>query len=362
MTNIEITSTGYAGEPDYFRSEGRAYQTINYCIQSFEDLFTKFSTLREEAGKIGRRRIVCRTYCKDEVAQEAVVRKLPVEVLLPLNFISNKLTGTILMIGENFHKSEVPEWNEVYSYWKEPLVNNTAPLQRLEKLSNNFCLTSNLSENDLLDLTFLWKPFGWTEKGVRQFINNYKQQSNLWFSGIRDNRTKKIVSACMGEGLNFADIFLIEGTEYSTNPNYENNGFCASSIIGLYAQILNNTLYKNNNIINGFPVIVAELNMSSRVDIVARKTGMTIPLVEGNTELTTPIQVLKRNVSILDRHKPNDLSWRKLSEDDRNHLREAYKTNFRYWRNFIFGVLPQYNIEKYYSQEQVIQILNYFQK
>lgn len=358
---LEVSSTGTAGEPDFNRSEGRAYFTTNERFTSVQKLLTTYHDFEHEAfhppldqpERTARRRSVFRTRCSEMVAQELMTRTdLPLEVCYPLGLIHPGETDFLIMLGKNIHDSEVPEWLNVYDYWKQGDELSTRPMDRVANLQKDFVFTRNLTHDDAESLANIWKPFGWSLSGVTAFIDNISHNSKAWFAGVR-NSEGKLVSAAMGEALNFANMTLVEGTEYGTLPEYEGHGLCTANIVTLHAQILQDLLYKQGII----PIITSEFDMSSRSDIVGKKTGMTIPMVDGVAGLEeSPIQVLRYNVSVLDRQLPNNLSWRDLGSE-RHKFKESYRTFHRYWRNFIVGILPSQSINEYYSEEMVNNIL-----
>lgn len=234
------------------------------------------------------------------------------------------------------------------------------PLDRVQSIDfNQFFLSDQLNESDADRLAQIWQPFGWTRNGVSAFIQAQEDHFTGWFSGARERENGQLVSACMGEGLRLAGAYIVEGTEYGTLSGYEGNGLCTAVVSLLHAQVLNDTLYTTGNT----PLIVSEFNMTSRSDIVGRHAGMTIPLVEGTSGLEdSPIQVLRRNVSVLDRYPANTtISWRDLGEA-RSTYRDAYRTTFGFWRNFIVGLLSRESIEKNYSQSQVTEMLSRIEK
>lgn len=349
-----VSSTGEVGA-DLHRSEGRAYYNYPTIITDFDDLTTEFSQFRANAQTESRRRVVFRAIINEDVLQQLLSSDLPKELIIPLSQISSNDQNYVVILGENVHLSEIPEWGDVYQYWQHPNGSHKTPMDRVIHATKveGFQLTNQLTLADSPQLARIWAPFGWSEFGVRKFIESYQNNPNVWFSGVRDPETNLLVSACEGERLQMAGIDIVEGTEYGTLPGYEGLGLCTAAVTNLHAQILNDTVYTTGET----PLIVSEFNMTSRSDIVGRHAGMTIPLVENTPGLEdSPIQVLKYNVSVLDRETPNNLNWRALGEE-RHTYRDAFRNPFRYWRNFIVGILPEASISTHYSREQVQQIL-----
>ena len=349
-----ITSAGSVGI-DYNRSEGRVYQTLDCVVESASVLADTFSELKEEAFTRGRRRWVLRAVLENDARIELGDLEVSnnIEIDVPLSLIDPGSTRRLVILAENVHRSDVPEWQEVDSYWRKPYTREINPLQAVISIPEQFRLTDRLEQDDAPDLANIWTPFGWNLNGVREFINTCKENSNLWFSGVR-NSAGRLISACQGEGITFGGIFLVEGTEYGTLPRFEGNGLCTAAVIGLHAQILDESLYRRDQI----PLIYSELNLSVRSDAVARKTGMEVPLIACRDN-TLPYQVLRRNVSVVDHQEPNDLSLEELG-DRREHYEQAYGETFRFWRNFVAGILPREAIDKYYLFEQCQEIIMHY--
>jgi len=372
MSSAEIISTGVPG-PDYARSEGRGYFNVRSEVNRFSQLEQLFSLFQHKATQErGRRRVVVRAVCTANVVNELLANqehrdRLPLEVLIPLNIMDPQEERFIVMLGQNVHSSEAPEWNEVYQDWQQPQQNRVSPLDRVARLQETpFQLTSQINEADIECLAQIWKPFGWTPEGVASFIERFNAQdprnTNAWFSGVRNTENNELASACMGEPLhlnretpNRRGVQIIEGTEYGTLRGMEGRGLCSAAVIGLHAQILNNHLY-DETAPGIIPIILSEFNLSVRSDRVGRHAGMTLPLVEICPGLEdTPIQILRRNVSVLDGKPVNGLSSENFGDGSEN---------YQYWRNFIMGALPYTSIQNDYSREQVEQIYSFsnFQK
>lgn len=360
-TQKEIVSNGPgANNPEgqiLFRNEGRAYWSYETRVENFWELNAAYRNWLATSKENGRRRTVLRVRCSQEVVDRLLESDLPREVIVPLNTIWPESTDYLVVLGENVHPSEVPEWSEVYNYWQHPNGSHKRPMDRITNATQNegFQITNVLTLDDVPQLQEIWRPFGWSEQAVISFVNTYRDNPKLWFSGVRDPRTGQLVSACEAELANLAGISLVEGTEYGTLPGYEGMGLCTAAVTALHAQVLRDTFYQTGVA----PLIMAEFNMTSRSDVVGRHAGITIPLVENTPGLdNTPIQVLRMNVPVLDRLTPNNISYRGLG-DKKDHYRDAYRhTYHRYWRNFIVGTLPLSSIEANYSAEQVETILS----
>lgn len=344
-----VTSAGQVGF-DFNRSEGRAYATLDWVVNSGAEFRKIFEDFGMEAQRRGRRRWVLRAVVDNEARIE--LGCLPsIEVDIPLYAINPASRDRLVLMAENVHRSEVPEWEEVSSFWQNPYTKEINPTEAIPTIEDRFRLTDQVSRDDVSELHRIWIPFGWSRSGVEKFIDGYQENPDIWFSGVRDVRSGKLISACQGEGITFANLYLVEGTEYGTLPGFEGQGLCTAAVIGLHAQILQKSLYKEKVI----PLIYSELNMTTRADVIARKAGMSVPLVEGRA-VSEPRQVLRRNVSVFDDHEPNDIRLEELGEDA-EHFRDAYGMTFPYWRNFLAAILPREAIDRYYSEEQCQQIL-----
>lgn len=360
-TQKEITSNGPgANNPEgqiLFRNEGRAYWSYETRIDNFSELNKAYVDWQNTAKENGRRRTVLRARCSQEVVDQLLESNLPREVIIPLNTIWPESTDYLVVLGENVHASDIPEWSEVYNYWQHPNGSHKRPIDRITNATQNegFVVTNELSLEDVPQLQEIWRPFGWSRQAVIDFVNTYRDNPKLWFSGIRDPQTGRLVSACEAELANLAGISLVEGTEYGTLPGYEGMGLCTAAVTALHAQVLRDTYYQTGTA----PLIMAEFNMTSRSDVVGRHAGISIPLVENTPGLeATPIQVLRMNVPVLDRLTPNTINYRDLG-DQRTRYRDAYRhTYHRYWRNFIVGTLPLSSIEAHYNPQQVETILS----
>lgn len=350
-----ITSAGQVG-PDFHRSDGRAYLIIDERVIDPNSLLVKIREFSSTANSAGRRRWAARFRATQEVIRE-VLQHLPVEARIPLSLVDPNTTDEILMLGKNVHTSTIPEWGEVYAFWQDE-KGNSSPTQRVEKVwREGFGLTDEVTEADAQALTEIWGPFGWTEEGVLELIRRLPYDPNRWFSGVVERSSNRVVAACIGERLSFGGVDWCEGTEYGTARNFRGNGLGTAAVVNLQAQMVESTRSRSREI----PLIVAELNTAPRVraDILARHTGMIVPYVQGVPGLeSSPTQILKRNVSIIDDDDPNDLDPTELGEAY-PHYREAFGENYSFWRNFIVGVLPDNTIRSSYRPQDIANIRRY---
>jgi len=352
MTETLLSSTGVAGEIEE-RSAGRSYLTSNNRFTNSSDLLATISEVANFAFKKGSRRWVHRSRCSHNITKEIEEKRIKPSVNLPFSELGLG-EDSLITFEENIHESDIPEWNDVYDYWKLE-KKYPEPTEEIEKLLPGFSLTKNFNLQDRDTLYELWKPFGWTKPKIDSFIKTYKNNNNLWVSGVRDEKGQ-LASACMGEALVFDGVYMVEATEFGTRNDLRGKNLSTVAVVGLIAQIIQRSLYAEKTM----PLIIAEFNMSSRSDVVGRKVGMTIPGVEGVENLTEPTQILRKNVAVLDGIKPNSLSYGQFPPEIKEKYRDSFKDRFRFWRNFIVGMLTKNNIEKYYSEDKVSQILSRF--
>ncbi len=357
----KVTSTGTVGL-DLYRSDGRAYRTQEKIYSNPDQLLGDVEDISRLSREKGRRRWVLRGVTSRALA-ENLIGNDHLEINIPLSVIQGNLTDRLVMLANNVHRSEIPEWGEIYQFWQNPYPKEINPVMNVYSMPEQFAMTRSVSYKDTEDLMEIWHPFGWTEAGIKDFIDSIyiSDVHGLWFSGVRDRSSGRLVSACQAESIYFGGILLVEDTEFGTKPDFQGMGLNTAAVTALNAQILSDTLYGSSSFNRGHshrvPLIYSELSMTSRSDVIGRKVGMTIPLVEGQIGLHKPIQVIRRNVAVLDGQEPNDLGLNELGPK-REHFKQAYGENFPYWRNFIAGVLPKATIDRYYSRKQCQQILS----
>ncbi len=347
-----ITSTGKLGA-DFDRSDGRAYLNVSDRVNHVRGFLDVKKDFDMQALEQGRRRSVIRAIVKSDTADKIKGQVVP-EANIPLDIIGQP-ENTLLVFGNNVHRSETPEWLEVHDYWRKPMRKFTPPAQRMTDLAEEgYQFISAPRVCDREDLYQIWKPFGWTRQGVAVKITEFEVGGGGWFSGIV-NRNDRLVSACMGEKLEMPRVALLEGTEYGTAENARGKGLCSAVVAGLHAQMLRDTLYSGENM----PLIFSEFNMSVRSDVVGRHTGMVIPLVREGEMCAFPVQLLRRNVSVLDGQPVNDLSPDELGIMA-DFFRKSYGKTYPYWRNFVVGVLPKTAIDTHYSEQTVKEMADMY--
>lgn len=340
---LAVEQLGRFGEIDLGRSDGRAYWTMDTVCQSQRELQHNWNHLQQKAQDAGRRRSVLRAHVTPEVALQVSGLNLPVEANIPIP------DGAIIVLGQNVHISEVPEWETVAQEWLDATPLRITPSQRVAQLPPQYELISRPSAQDVHSLTTLWAPFGWTQETIADHIRaNQTPKFGYWFSGIRDRSTNQLVSACMGQGADLAGQYIVEATEFGTHADFTGRGLSTAAVSALQAQIVHDS---RQNLLRA-PLIFSECSLTSRSDLVARKAGQTIPKLT-KAHGHQPWQVLRRNVAVLDGQEPNNLP---------GHAPEGYQSAYaesdhRYWRNFVVTTLSMENMATLYSPQACQEIL-----
>jgi len=328
------------------RTFGRKYLTVGHAINSGKELFFNFYNFLRDS--VEGRRFVFRGLLSKEAQDAAVKYHIPVEAKIPMKLVTgdNNEESAIVYIAKNRHRSPTQGENQ-----KERIKNRTngrKPIERARdiKTDNEFIPIKNLTPDDSKDLFELWKRFGWKENEIVNFITRVMSgEKNLWFSGVRDIKTGRLVSACNAEAIEFSGIRYIETTEYSTLRYYEGKSLNTTAVSGLIAQVLSDVYYKkNDNLIN---VITAEFNTSSNSASVGASSGFIIPEVQGVSG------ILSYNVAVDDGQAPNEV-FKNSDKTDRG-------IPYSMLRDFALGVLPIQNINDLYPEEVVQEIINLYQ-
>lgn len=334
---------GEFGIVELDRSDGRAYWTLADICQSSAELQQNWQNLCEQSQAAGRRRTVLRAIVTPEVVQEANRLRLPIEASIPLR------TGTLLVVAENRHRSTAPEWETVASDWLDAAPVRLSASERLARLPAHYQLVSQPTQQDVESLTALWTPFGWSTEATTNYIATQQtRQFGSWFSGVRDMRSGRLVSACMGQGGEMAGEFIVEATEFGTLQEYTGQGLCTAAVIALQAQIIRDS----RATLSQLPFVFAECSTDARSDMVARNSGHEIPgLNQKNRHL--PWQVLRRNVAVLDGLPENDID----GEIPDEYSAAFAEGSYRHWRNFVITALSPEGINRHYSPAACQEIL-----
>jgi hypothetical protein len=224
------------------------------------------------------------------------------------------------------------------------------------KVNRNFDLVQGFNTGDYDDLLKIWQPFGWTPQGLDELQGRLQSNEQVWFSGIVDRKTNRLVSACMAESGRVGETSIVETTEYGTLAQFAGRKLSTAAVSYVNAQILADMYYANPDRKPvqemKLPFIYAELSLTSRSDMVARNAGYDIPLRD-RLHPEYPSQVLRHNVAVFDSLPANDLNLENINPI----YHESMGSDYPFYRNFVPGVLPLSAVERYYSLNQVQQML-----
>lgn len=363
MSQESVSSVGRPGVEN--RSFGRVYENVGEVLRYQSEMSRRLMDRVAEAEQTGRRRVVIRAQVTKDFHPHAMADvdfnnlSNSIEATIPLKMIDPGNDDRIIYVAKNMYQSSVPTWKGFYDDWSESLPPEITPLQRARRVNRGFDLVRQFDEQDYDDLMQIWRPFGWTRAGVTELLEErLRGGEQVWFSGVVERSTNRLVSACMAEMGQVGNTTLVETTEYGTLPDqeYRGQGLCTAAVSFLDAQVLGDLYYSNPERRQigdiSLPLIYAELSLSSRSDRVARNAGYDIPLREEFSP-DFPSQVLRQNVAVRDDLEPNDLDLRDV--DPRYHA--LMGTDFPYYRDFVPGVLPLSSVERYYSLRQTQDIL-----
>ena len=344
-SNIEKinSSLGEVGKPED-RTFGRKYLTVNRALNTGFELVDEFARFLPET--LNSRRFVMRSLLSDDAVNYAKHIGLPIEAGIPMSLVTGneQEKSTIVYIAKNRHDS--PRQGENPREFIKNRSNGRIPVDRARNLPNEYLPTRNLTDNDAAELYNLWERFGWEPNEIKSFIKRVQnKENNLWFSGIRDIKTGKLIAVCNAEAIEFAGIRYIETTEYSTNIDYEGQHLSTTAVSALIAQILKDVYYENNDDL--IPVITAEFNTSSTSPSVGASAGFIIPDIDGIDG------ILSYNVAVRDNGAPN-----KVFNDSKKSDRGIPYSQLR---DFALAVLPINKIQELYPPEVVGEIINYYQ-
>jgi hypothetical protein len=308
------------------------------------EVVSGYREILQQAKRTGSRRLVMRSLMSEDAIDFSRKHKLPIEAGIPMSLVTGNEDGSaIVFIAKNNHPSP-RQGNNPREFIKHR-GNGRHPIERARGLDDSLIPTNTLKTNDAEQLFYLWERFGWNWQEIVNFIKRIQNyEKNLWFSGIRDKNSQKLIAVSNAEAIEFAGIRYIETTEYSTDERYEGRGLCTTAVSALIAQILNDTYYNFSDDL--IPVITAEFNTSSSSPAVGASSGFVIPDFEGTDN------ILSYNVGIKDGEKSNEI-FRDSGESDRG-------VPFSQLRDFALAVLPIQNIQTLYPIEVVKEIINLY--
>jgi len=347
--NKEINSSvGEVGELQK-RSFDRMYKTFEKPINTQEEVIKAHNEILKHY-KYNPRRLVMRSLMSHEALKTAIKNKFPIEAIIPMDLVTGNPDepSAIVYIAKNNHPSPPQGHDNIIDLIKKR-DNREKPIDKVESMKNHkeFYLTKILTTNDTDNLFRLWKKFGWTIEEIYNFIARIQQaDKKIWFSGIKNQKTGELISACCAETIEFAGIRYVETTEYSTLKDYEGKGLNTIAVIGLIAQILKDIYYGQSDDL--IPVIAAEFNTSSNSVSVGASAGFVVA-----NENEKNFGTLRYNVAVDDGQPPNKV-FQNSDQNDRG-------LSFSLLRNFVLAVLPIKNIDYLYNEDVVKKIISYYQ-
>ncbi len=326
------------------RSFGRKYKTFGAPINSAEEVLGGYREVLREFKGHSARRMVMRSLMSQDAINAARKYGLPMEAGIPMHLVTGLDDGSaIVYIARNSHDS--PRQGSNPREYIKHRGNGRTPLERARQLPEKYKPVNRLEENDGPALFALWERFGWTMDEIHNFIKRTQSgEKNLWFSGIRDKETGRLVVASNAEAIEFAGVRYIETTEYSTDKDYENQGLCTTAVSALIAQVLKDTRY--NSADDLIPVITAEFNTSSTSPSVGASAGFVIPQFAGTDG------ILSYNVAVGDNASPNEV----FAGSDLQDRGISYGN----LRDFALAVLPIAQIDILYPENAVNEIINFY--
>lgn len=281
-------------------------------------------------------RVVLRTVATDQEFRRIASGRLReyVEVALPLGEYNN--AGFLVSLAVNrANRQPLTPVDEMISAtgeenYREP---SRSPVERVEYFRDNQGELTRVIRPEMVDrLSYLWRPFDWDAKSVRNFAGLIDGQQSMtasersmYFSGVVVD--DELVSAAEAELLTLngpeGPVDLYESTEWSTGPGNRENGYMAVAAAMINAQVLHDTRESGKNP----PIIFAEFNFSSRSDIAGHSVGFRTP------DRRHGQQIAIQNVRVIDGLRPVGL------------------------RDFTFSALPALAHQLLYSPRQVERML-----
>lgn len=330
------------------RSFARKYKTFGLPINTPLEVIMGYREILTQAKKNNSRRAVMRSLMSNDAIDFTLKHDLPIEAKIPMSLITGIDDGSaIVYIARNNHYSP-PQGHQNIQEFISQRGNGRKPIERARKMkeSKEFDAVKSLNSDNAKDLYLLWERFGWTMDEIDNFITRIQRgDKNLWFSGMKDNNTGHLVSACNAEAIEFAGIRYIETTEYSTLHDYQGRSLNTTAVSGLVAQVLNDAYYNQTDDL--IPVIAAEFNTSSDSASVGASAGFVVADEKGKN-----LGTLLYNVAVEDEQKPNEV-FEENGKKERG-------ISFSMLRNFALGIVSKENIENLYPPEVVQEIISYY--
>lgn len=321
MMTVENANTGSTGNLGLAR---RSYQRwyLNYPDGAIEDIDTLTRLGRLGSYAINRRRGketrgVARMLVSQDKLEEALCSSNlspMIEAAVPTGFASPKRSAPLWMVmGSVNHATRRPLRPLEDMVAKVDVAGkrrHITPYKRITQIRDaGYTFISAFSPERISEVLSLWKDsFEWDLEGVRKLeqdlvINKRRQSSDrsIWFSGILEPASQRIVALATAERLNIPidavhSLPIVETTEWRRADGVSRHGLTAAAVAYLNGQIIHDLRAQQ-------PLIVAETNFMSEAHQVGFAAGMDVPPRQINGKLVS--QMLIQNVRVGDGHSPD---------------------------------------------------------
>lgn len=356
-----VSSAGHAGVLEE-RGASRAYLIPTCRVADLNTLVEHQRTVINGMTGLGKNRGVLRTRLSGDTLMDSFNSLMPVEAAIPIGQTGDYIV-TFAHNSTIFNEQKMSTQSRMVF---EPRPVTKSAVSRIEKIIQHgeYRMSNTLTPDDAKDLMNLWWVFGWTWKGINDFIDQYNSSADSpWFSAVRD-KSGRIVSAVQGDKVEYADHLSVEVTEFSTDPNHGEKGLCTAALSGLVAQIVSDTLLKNDPIKDKNPknlpvVVYSELNLDSTSFVVAQALGFQSPNVVLNNQ-TIVDQTLRENVFVIEKSDGLEKLWLGLNTEEQKNLLLNESFYRQHLRNFVVMHLPNDIIESMFNFGEVEQILKFY--
>ncbi len=317
--NINTGSTGGLGFS--YRSYDRAYLNQDGAIHD-ASYFARLATIGHRIIDHGRRgvtRCVVRALVPERVLDDmlALPETYPlVEAVVPtgFTFINGRGQEPVwMMIGAVNHRSRRPLFgvsDMVTRVDQSRRFPTLSPWERIMNLrSEGFRFISRFSQQRIPEVLSLWRDsFEWDESGVTKLQKDleanharHSSRRSLWFSGVVDPRTDRLVALATAERLDMPlhgqqAIPIVESTEWRRADDVSRHGLVAGAVSHLNTQIL-------TDLDGQRPTVIAETNYRSGAHHVGFAAGMDVAPREIHGRPVS--QMLIQNVRVGDGYVPD---------------------------------------------------------
>lgn len=362
-----VTSTGTVDTIEersfnrVYLTDGQTYTNTAELLESFNRVLTYDSTVQPVLRR------VFRTFATRIVVQELLQREYGtsaptsagarLEMVLELEqFLPESERATedryLITLAQNFHPNEITDSeiargaSFVQRSWARDVRPVEAGIEHIE--TQGYQLSREISEADSHRLTELWGPtFGWSRTQVEKFIHTYRDNPNLWFSGVRDAQGI-LVAACMAEAVKIGDYWYVELTEWIAKTP----GTASKMISGLIVQVLDRLGTQPGQ---RLPIIAAEMNLH-HVNAAAVgspgagvSAGLVLP-ISHHVALGGSENILRHNVQV---EAGRPVSEPMIGEN----IMSGAELN-----NFMMGVLPHVIFERYFTPATIAAVMNHYKE